>query len=222
MSDLREATRQTVHLAVLEAHEVVYVEILGSPGGPPMPSQVCGRLPVHVTGVGKAILAFSPPETVRGVLESGRVPAPGLLARELVTIRRQGVAYDRDTSREPGSFAPPVPSSARTARRSAPSRCPGGRRACASRPSTPPPWRSPAPSAAAPGPPEGARRRQTAECSGLASGHVMLRPPSTTRLWPVTCSARPDDRNSTAAAMWDGDASRPSGVRAELSRIASA
>ncbi|NED58929.1 helix-turn-helix domain-containing protein, partial [Micromonospora aurantiaca] len=34
MSDLREATRQTVHLAVLEGTEVVYVEILGSPGGP--------------------------------------------------------------------------------------------------------------------------------------------------------------------------------------------
>ena len=34
-------------LAVLEGTEVVYVEILGSSGGPPLPSQVGGRLPAH-------------------------------------------------------------------------------------------------------------------------------------------------------------------------------
>ncbi|TYB42529.1 IclR family transcriptional regulator [Actinomadura chibensis] len=105
MSDLREATRQTVHLAVLEGAEVVYVEILGSAGGPRMPSQVGGRLPANVTGVGKAILAFSPPEVVRSVLEAGlaktserSVTAPGLLARELERVRREGVAYDREES----------------------------------------------------------------------------------------------------------------------------
>lgn len=105
MSDLREATRQTVHLAVLEGGEVVYVEILGSPGGPKLPSKVGGRLPAHVTGVGKAILAFSPPEVVKAVLETElvrtserSVTAPGLLARELETIHREGVAYDREES----------------------------------------------------------------------------------------------------------------------------
>ncbi|MBB4774956.1 IclR family transcriptional regulator [Actinomadura livida] len=105
MSDLREATRQTVHLAVLEGTEVVYVEILGSPGGPKLPSKVGGRLPAHVTGVGKAILAFSPPDAVQAVLDAGlvkaserSVTAPGLLARELATIGREGVAYDREES----------------------------------------------------------------------------------------------------------------------------
>jgi DNA-binding IclR family transcriptional regulator len=105
MSDLREATRQTVHLAVLEGSEVVYVEILTSPGGPPLPSRVGGRLPAHATGVGKAILAFSPPEVSRAVLD-GDLPrlskrstvAPGLLARELATIRKEGVAYDHEES----------------------------------------------------------------------------------------------------------------------------
>jgi IclR family acetate operon transcriptional repressor len=105
MSDLREATRQTVHLAVLEGSEVVYVEILASAGGPSLPSRVGGRLPAHATGVGKAILAFSPPEVRRAVLE-GDLPrlssrsnvAPGLLARELGTIRKEGVAYDHEES----------------------------------------------------------------------------------------------------------------------------
>ncbi|MEW2355042.1 IclR family transcriptional regulator [Spirillospora sp. NPDC029432] len=105
MYDLREATRQTIHLAVLEGSEVVYVDILASAGGPPLPSRVGGRLPAHATGVGKAILAFSPQETVRAVLE-GDLPrlserstvAPGLLARELAGIRRAGVAYDHEES----------------------------------------------------------------------------------------------------------------------------
>jgi DNA-binding IclR family transcriptional regulator len=105
MSDLREATRQTIHLAVLEGNEVVYVEILGSPGGPALPSRVGGRLPAHVTGVGKAILAFSPPQVARAVLggelvriSERSVVAPGLLARELARIRRDGVAYDHEES----------------------------------------------------------------------------------------------------------------------------
>lgn len=105
MYDLREATRQTVHLAILEAGQVVYVDILAAPGAPPLPSRVGGRLPAHVTGVGKAMLAFSPPDTVRAVL-AGDLPrvserstvAPGLLARELDTIRQAGVAYDHEES----------------------------------------------------------------------------------------------------------------------------
>ncbi len=105
MADLWEATRQTIHLAVLEGTEVVYVEILHAPGGPEFPSRVGGRLPAHATGVGKAILAFSPPEVVQRVLEAGlsrmsgrTVAAPGLLLRELARIRREGVAYDREES----------------------------------------------------------------------------------------------------------------------------
>ncbi|WP_285572360.1 IclR family transcriptional regulator [Actinoallomurus iriomotensis] len=105
MTDLREATRQTVHLAVLEGNEVVYVEILGTPGGPVMPSRVGGRLPAHATGVGKAILAYSPPRVTRAVLDGElarlserSVIAPGLLARELAGIRRDGVAYDYEES----------------------------------------------------------------------------------------------------------------------------
>jgi len=105
MHDLREATRQTVHLAILEGSQVVYVDILASPGAPPLPSRVGGRLPATVTGVGKAMLAFSPPDIVRAILDAGlpRVSprskvAPGMLARELTGIREAGVAYDHEES----------------------------------------------------------------------------------------------------------------------------
>ncbi|WP_344989837.1 IclR family transcriptional regulator, partial [Tsukamurella soli] len=55
LADLRAATGQTVHLAVLDGAEVVYVEILRGRDGPWLPSGVGGRLPAHATGVGKAL-----------------------------------------------------------------------------------------------------------------------------------------------------------------------
>lgn len=105
MEDLREATGQTIHLAVLDGVDVVYVEILRSRDRPVLPSRVGGRLPAHATGVGKAILAFSPRETVTTILGHGlaslsprTITMPGMLQAELGQIRRCGVAFDREES----------------------------------------------------------------------------------------------------------------------------
>ena len=70
MEDLREATRQRIHLAVLDGVDVVYVEILGT-GGLEVVSRTGGRLPAHATGVGKAILAYSPAATVQARIDAG-------------------------------------------------------------------------------------------------------------------------------------------------------
>jgi DNA-binding IclR family transcriptional regulator len=105
LEDLRTATHSTVHLAVLDGVEVVYVEILRGTEPPPLPSRVGGRMPAHATGVGKAILAFSPPEVVKARMDAGlsrRSPytlvLPGPLTRELQTIHEAGVSYDREES----------------------------------------------------------------------------------------------------------------------------
>lgn len=106
MADLREATRNTVHLAVLDGLEVVYIQILTGPDAPMLPSRTGGRLPAHATGVGKAILAFSPTSTVDSLLRH-RLPRlsrhticlPGRLRAELDRVRTEGVAYDREESR---------------------------------------------------------------------------------------------------------------------------
>lgn len=105
MIDLRDATGRTVHLAVLDGQDVVYVHITPGRTGPRMPSRIGGRLPVHATGVGKAILAFSPAATVQPIVEGPLPPMspytitlPGALGRELVSIRSSGVAYDREES----------------------------------------------------------------------------------------------------------------------------
>ena len=105
MEDLREATGNHVHLAVLDGIEVVYVEILRARDVQPLPSRVGGRLPAHATGVGKAILAFSPPDVVRARIEAGlsrrtayTIIMPGAFARELAAINASGISYDRQES----------------------------------------------------------------------------------------------------------------------------
>ncbi|MFL6124761.1 IclR family transcriptional regulator [Actinophytocola sp.] len=105
LADLFEATHETVHLAILDGVEVVYVQKMESRTGPPVPSRVGGRLPAHCTGVGKALLAFSPPARLAAVVASGlhrRAPrtvvAPGLLRRELAEIRDRGVATEHEES----------------------------------------------------------------------------------------------------------------------------
>jgi DNA-binding IclR family transcriptional regulator len=105
MRDLREATRETVHLAVLDGAEVVYLAIRPGRHGPRLPSRVGGRMPAHATGVGKAILAFSPPGVAAALIAAGlerrtarTIVAPGALRRELARIRASGVSFDREES----------------------------------------------------------------------------------------------------------------------------
>jgi DNA-binding IclR family transcriptional regulator len=105
LEDLRAATGSTVHLAVLDGVEVVYVEILRARNGQRLPSRVGGRMPAHATGVGKALLAFSDPAVVAARVDAGltrlspyTIILPGALARELKTIAANQVSYDREES----------------------------------------------------------------------------------------------------------------------------
>jgi DNA-binding IclR family transcriptional regulator len=105
LADLFEATRETVHLAVPEDIEVVYVQKLEGRGSPTVGSRVGGRMPAYCTGVGKAMLAYAPPGRLAAVLDAGlrrRTPrtviAPGLLERELTRVRELGVAEEHEES----------------------------------------------------------------------------------------------------------------------------
>jgi IclR family acetate operon transcriptional repressor len=105
MKELLDATGQTVHLAVLEGREVVYVQILRSRNTPALPSRVGGRLPAYATGVGKALLAFASEEVVAEVIAAGLEPVgpktitdPKRLLAELDRIRDERVAYEREES----------------------------------------------------------------------------------------------------------------------------
>jgi DNA-binding IclR family transcriptional regulator len=106
MADLREATRHSVNLGILEGSDVVYVDILAGPDSPRLPTRVGGRWPAHATAIGKAILAFSDAAIVQGVLDAGlarvserTMTSPELLRQELDRIRESGLAYDSEESR---------------------------------------------------------------------------------------------------------------------------
>ncbi|MPY97988.1 MAG: helix-turn-helix domain-containing protein [Actinophytocola sp.] len=105
LADLREATHNTVHLAMLEGTEVVYLDVLRGPDAPRLPSRIGGRFPAHATGVGKAILAYSPADVVDAVIAAGlprisrrTITSPALLRRQLAKVAAEGTAYEREES----------------------------------------------------------------------------------------------------------------------------
>jgi IclR family acetate operon transcriptional repressor len=105
MADLRAATGQTVHLAVLEGAEVVYVQILRAKDAPKLPSRVGGRVPAYATGVGKALLSLlgsaeldaAMPPVLRPVGPK-TITTREELEAELSEVRRVGIAYEREES----------------------------------------------------------------------------------------------------------------------------
>lgn len=105
LADLREATKNTVHLAVLEGTEVVYLDVLRGPDAPNLPSRIGGRFPAHATGVGKAILAHAGEHAVAGVLDAGlsrisrrTITSAAMFRKQLASVRETGIAYDREES----------------------------------------------------------------------------------------------------------------------------
>jgi DNA-binding IclR family transcriptional regulator len=64
LHDLYGATLATVHLAVRDGVEVLYVDRLSGHVSVPVVSEIGSRLPMHATGVGKVLLAYAP-EDVR-------------------------------------------------------------------------------------------------------------------------------------------------------------
>lgn len=105
MVDLGRATGQTVHLAVLEGSDVVYIQILRAHRAPALPSRVGGRMPAHATGLGKALLAYADDALVARVIDRGLIKVgprtitdPAVLRHELVRIRSTGIAYEKEES----------------------------------------------------------------------------------------------------------------------------
>jgi DNA-binding IclR family transcriptional regulator len=103
MEDLYEATHENVQLAVLDGHEALVVEKIRGLRSVPITSRVGGRLPLHATGVGKALLAFAPPAFIEEVIARGlasyttwTITDPDVLRRDLADARRGGYAVTRD------------------------------------------------------------------------------------------------------------------------------
>lgn len=100
---LRDDTGETVHLAMLENMDVVYLDKQQSfQAVGIMSSRVGARLPAYCTGLGKALLAFTQSAKVRSYLDRGPFPRlTGMtmtdaadLLRELDRVRERGYAFD--------------------------------------------------------------------------------------------------------------------------------
>jgi len=98
LHDLYGATLATVHLAVRDGTQVLYLDRLAGHVSVPVVSQVGSRLPMHATGVGKVLLAHAP-EPVRREVLSGltrvtahTLTAPGQLSAQLTRVIRDGYA----------------------------------------------------------------------------------------------------------------------------------
>ena len=101
---LRNETRETVHLAVIDQMEVVYLEKLpGLHAIGLMSSRVGARSPAYCTGIGKVMLAFEKPQFVRNYYDqfpmkrytATTITDPEKLMAELENIRCNGYGLDR-------------------------------------------------------------------------------------------------------------------------------
>jgi len=102
LEDLQKKTNETVHLAILDSGEVVYLEKRESTQTIRMYSAVGRRAPAHCTGLGKAILAFLPEEERQRILKEKGLKAytPNTITllsefeRGCDRIRERGFALD--------------------------------------------------------------------------------------------------------------------------------
>ncbi|WP_067499486.1 IclR family transcriptional regulator [Actinoplanes sp. TFC3] len=91
LHDLYAATLATVHLAVRDDAEVLYVDRLAGHVSVPVVSEAGTRLPMHATGVGKVLLAYAPENVVVRVLAGLTRVTPYTVtepARLLTQLRR--------------------------------------------------------------------------------------------------------------------------------------
>lgn len=104
LQDLVEECWGTGYVGLLDGLEVVYAAVVPSPGPLQVSVAVGSRTQAYATALGKAALAFLPPEDLRALLadhaplvrrtENTVVSIP-LLERELATVRHQGFAVNR-------------------------------------------------------------------------------------------------------------------------------
>lgn len=102
---LRDDVRETVHLAVLDGPDVVYLQKLpGLHAIGFLESRVGGRLPAYCTGLGKVLLAYADPVYVRELIAGSHgtlerftpttITDVDELMDHLAAIRERGYAFD--------------------------------------------------------------------------------------------------------------------------------
>ncbi len=106
LDQLRTKTAGTLHIAILDGSEVLYVERREGPGAILVFRAIGSRSAAHVTSNGKVLLAFLPIDQQKRLIDGMRLTAKTprtitsrtRLLSELSQIRRQGYAENRGES----------------------------------------------------------------------------------------------------------------------------
>ncbi len=111
MQQLHVNFNETVNLAVLRNHEIVYVQVIESGRPFRMVTELGSRAPIHATALGKAIVAFLPENDLQLALKSVKfqVWTPRTIStiqhfrRELQKVHKRGYGVDNE-EHERGAF----------------------------------------------------------------------------------------------------------------------
>ena len=122
LSDLYEATHETTQLSVLDGMSARILDKVTGPAAARNVTVTGGELPLHATGVGKVLLAFSPPDVLAELLSLGlkrhtarTIIQPGTLTANIAKVRHTLVGWSFEEM-TPGvsSVAAPIRSPAGT------------------------------------------------------------------------------------------------------------
>jgi DNA-binding IclR family transcriptional regulator len=102
--ELSQKYNCTVHLAALFESEVIYIDKVDYPGSMIFYSRIGKRAPLYCTGVGKAILAYLPKDTIRKYIKEHKLQSftnytitdQEQLIKELTLINKRGYAVDNE------------------------------------------------------------------------------------------------------------------------------
>lgn len=101
LASLFETIGATVHFAVLDGADTLYLEKLTARGGTNVPTSVGDRKPALCTALGKSIVAHGDPAVVRAMLSKPlprvsqrSITSPRIVINQLSEARRTGVSYD--------------------------------------------------------------------------------------------------------------------------------
>ena len=108
LEELRDRTRETVHLMILDRTMGVYIDAVESPQRIRMVSTIGTKEELHCSGVGKALLAFLPEQKVDEIIReeglkrktSRTITDPDELKRHLGQIKRRGYSVDNEEAEE--------------------------------------------------------------------------------------------------------------------------
>lgn len=104
---IHRTCRETVHLAILDEGEVVYIDKIEGTRWVRMHSQIGRRSPAHCTGLGKVLLAWQSSQGIKKVTDRGlraftsrTITSPSVLREHLSLVRAQGYAVDNGEHEE--------------------------------------------------------------------------------------------------------------------------